>query len=105
MKIVEKDGFNRIVEVYALYWVDGIRHHLVIPYEGYDGFIVVNEDQCDVVDSSINGFILKKDDYGGDMLIHWAAEKGGLIYKLTDPPDADAVAELKRRLAEEKPPF
>jgi len=103
MKIVENDGFNRVVEVYAIYWASGKRYHLVIPYDGYLGLTAVPEDKCEVVDSTINGFVLKKGDYGDDILVHWAVEKDGLVYRLIDPPDAAAVAELKRRLREGQP--
>lgn len=103
MKIIERDGFNRIVEVYAIYWMDGLRHHLIIPYDGYNGFTVVTENNCDVVDKSINGFILRKSGNGGDILVHWAAEKDDLLDRLIDPPDAEAIAELKRRIKEALP--
>jgi hypothetical protein len=106
MRIIDlEDPLKRIVEVYAIYWVDGMRSHLVIPYEGYNGLIIVRENKCEVVDPSINGFILKKGDYGRDILIHWAAEKDGLIYSLADGAAPDEIAELHRRIREDKPPF
>lgn len=99
MKIKDKkDPLARVLEVYAIYWFDEVRYHLVIPYDGYDGFIVVNENNCEVIDSSIDGFILIKSGSGRDMFIHWATEKDALLDRLTDPPDAEAVAELKRRI-------
>lgn len=101
MKIVQKDGFNRTVDVYAICWIDGLRHHMIIPYEGYDGLTVVTENNCEIVDNSINNFVLRKSNRGGDTLIHWAAEKDDLLDRLIDPPDAEAVAELKRRLEKE----
>ncbi|MBY3215928.1 hypothetical protein HFO21_16430 [Rhizobium laguerreae] len=104
MKIIERDGFNRVVDVYAIYWANGLRHHLVIPHEGYNGFTVVPENKCDVVDPSINGFILRESGGGGDILVHWAAERDELLDRLIDPPDAEAVAELERRLREDRPP-
>ncbi|SIR15874.1 hypothetical protein SAMN05880561_1165 [Rhizobium sp. RU33A] len=106
MKIIDLDDpLKRVLEVYAMYWVDGMRSHLVIPYEDYHGLLIVRENKCEIVDPSINGFIIKKNDANRDLLIHWAAEKDGLIYKLIDPPDAEAVAELHRRIREDKPPF
>ncbi|WP_095448736.1 hypothetical protein [Ochrobactrum quorumnocens] len=98
MKIVEKNGLGNVVDVYGLYWVDGIRHHLIIPYIGYDGFVVVTETNCDVVEPDVDDFVLRKGDYGRDILLHWAVAKDDLVYRLTDPPDADAVTELRRRI-------
>lgn len=104
MKIIDKDdGLERVLEVYAIYWVDGMRSHLVIPYEGYEGLLVVRENKCDVVDASIDGFVLRKSSGEQDILVHWAAEKEDLLDRLIDPPDAEAVAELLRRVREEGP--
>ena len=106
MKIIDlEDPLKRVLEVYAIYWVNGMRSHLVIPYEDYYGLLIVRENKCQVVDPSINGFILRKSNHDRDMLIHWAAEKDALLDRLTDPPDAEAVAELHRRIREDKPPF
>ena len=104
MKIIDKDDvLERVLEVYAIYWVDGMRSHLVIPYEGYQGFFVVRENKCDVVDASIDGFVLRKSSVEQDILVHWAAEKEDLLDRLIDPPAPEAVAELHHRIAEGKP--
>lgn len=103
MKIIEK-GREKPVEVYAIYWVNnpalkmhGRRIHLIIPYEGFGGLMTVNEDDCEVFDARIDGFVLKKDDYGGDILLHWAVEKDNLINALIEH-DPRAIDELHRRL-------
>lgn len=93
------------VDVYAIYWAEGMRSHLVVPYDGYDGLLVVRENKCEIVDPSLNGFILRKSGDGRDMLVHWAAEKDDLLDRLIDPPDSDAIVELYRRLREDRPPF
>jgi len=100
MKIMERDGFGRVVDVYAIYWIDGIRYHLVIPYEGYHGLMIVTAAESDLIDPSIDGFVLRKTSSGNDMLVYWAAEQGDLLDRLIDPPDSEAVAELKRRISE-----
>ena len=98
MIIREKDRENS-VEVYAIYWDNGVRIYSVIPYEGYEGLISISEEESIVIDDSINNFIIRKSDYGNDIMIHKAAQQDGLIYKLIDH-DAEAMIEFKRRLAE-----
>lgn len=104
MKIIEK-GRDTPVEVYAIYWVNnpalkmhGRRIHLVIPYEGFGGLMTVSEDDCEVFDARIDGFVLKKDDYDGDILIHWSIEKDNLINALIEH-DPSAIDEFQRRLS------
>lgn len=72
---------------------------MVIPYDGYEGLIVLDENQVDVLDPSIDNFIMRKDDYDGEILIHKATVENNLIYELIDH-DAEAMKEFKRRLAE-----
>lgn len=97
MKIMEKDGFERVVEVYAIYWFDEVRHHLVIPYKEFGGLMVVTEENCDVIDPSIDGFVLIKSGSGRDMFIHWATEKDALLDRMIDH-DPEAMEEFERRL-------
>lgn len=106
MKIRQKTR-DTAVEVYAVYWVNnpsvsghGHRMYLVIPYAGYTGLLAVHDDDCDIIDPSIDGFILMKDDYGGDMLVHWAIAKDHLINDLIEH-DPRAIDELRRRLNNE----
>lgn len=96
MKIKENIR-NYSVDVYGIYWVDGIRHHLIVPYNGYNGLIVVTEDNCEITDSTVNNFIIKKGDYGRDILIHKIVERTGLIYRLIDH-DPEAMVEFKSAL-------
>ena len=95
---------TQVCAVYAIYWVDGMRSHLVIPYEGYDGLLIVRENKCEVVDPTINGFILRKSSSDDDILVHWAAEKDDLLDKLIDGAGPEDIAELHRRIREDKPP-
>jgi hypothetical protein len=105
MKIVDlNDPLERVLEVYAIYWISGIRYCYVIPADNYYGFMSVREDKCRIIDPLISGFVLRKSGAGDDMIVHWAAEKGDLLDKLIDPPDFEAVVELRRRLTEENPP-
>ncbi|MEK6636848.1 MAG: hypothetical protein AABY88_02070 [Pseudomonadota bacterium] len=98
MKIRE-NGREIPVDVYAIYWDNGVRIYSVIPYEGYEGLISISENESVVVDNNINKFIIRKSDYENDIIIHEAADKDGLIYKLIDH-DAEAMIEFKRRLVD-----
>ena len=98
MKIRENGGLNRVWDVYAFYWVNGIRYHLVNPYREYQGLIVVPENKCTIVISSIDGFVLRKNDRDQDMLVHWSVSDYDLLDRLIDPPDEEAMLELERRL-------
>ncbi len=102
--LIKSLDHKTIVEVFAIYWVDGIRHHLVIPYPTYEGLFVITEKKSEIVDPSIDGFILRKSGSGRDILIHWATDKDDLLDKLIDH-DEDAMKELERRLREETPPY
>lgn len=77
MKIKENSR-DLSVDVIAIYWVNGIRHVLVIPYDGYEGLIVVTEEKCEVVDYNIDGFILRMGTLG-DILVHALASKDDLL--------------------------
>jgi len=111
VKLIDlNDPLRRVLEVYAVYWVAdpnvtgrGQRIHLVIPYEGYDSFMTVPEESGEIVDPTIDGFILRKSGNGWDMLVHWAAEKGDLLDMLIDGRNPDAIAELHRRIREDSP--
>ena len=96
MKIKELTR-NYAVEVYAIYWLDNVRYHLIIPYMGYGGLITVNESKCEVLDPSVDGFILTKSGSGSDMFIHWATEKDALLDRMIDH-DPQAMEEFERRL-------
>lgn len=104
MKITPSDGLDRTLAVFAIYWDNDIRYHLVIPYRDYRGFIVVGSDESSVADSSIDGYFLRKSGSKRDMLVHWSVNDGNLLDRLINPPDEDAVTELERRLREETPP-
>lgn len=98
MKIRETRN-EKSFEVYGVYWIDGRRYYQYVPYDGYAGFTSLGEDECILVDPEIKErFVLRKNDYGGDFLLHWAAHEGDLINDLMEH-DANAMAEFKRRLA------
>ena len=99
MKLIIKEiGRDKPVKVWMLYWEDNKRFHMVVPYEGYEGLIILSHDQVEIIDPSVNDFTLKKDDYGGEVLIHNLVNNGDLIYKMIDH-DAEAMKEFERRLA------
>ena len=97
MKIRLKNS-SEVHEVYGVYWIDGCRYYLYIPYEEYTGVSTLKEEECDLIDPElIQPFVLRKNDYGGDFLLHQAAHEGDLIKDLIEH-DPDAMAEFKRRL-------
>lgn len=94
----DKPSYAQELEVYGVYWNDSVRVYFVIPAENYDGFLAINEKDSQLVDPILNGFVLRKDDMGTDMFLHWAADKDDLIYDLIEH-DPEAMKEFKRRLA------
>lgn len=108
IKVHDPHKSQSIREVYGLYWAMDLssnppvlrRYHLIIPYDGYAGFIVCADNECDVVDPILrSNFILfrGKHDYG-DTLLHHLLVEGDLMYRLTDPPDEEALHEFMLRL-------
>lgn len=97
--LVKASNRENIVEVYGVYWIDRERIYWVIPYEGYEGFITLSEKESTVIDPKFkDDFVLRKNDAGEDLLLHWAADKNDLIYDLIEH-DPEAMKEFKRRLS------
>lgn len=98
-----KPSYGRILDVYGIYWHKGIRYYFVIPNEGHEGFIAMTELDTELVDNNLEEtFVLRKDDYGQDMFLHWAADRDNLIHDLIDHAP-NAVNEFKRRILEGAP--
>ncbi len=102
MRIREK-GRENDVEVYALYWAEyrgkRQRYYLVIPYEGYEGLSAVPESESELIDPNLEAtFVLRKGDYGGDLIIHSAANEDDLVYGLLDH-DPEAMRIFLDRLS------
>lgn len=96
MMILE-NGRDTPVVVYGIYWKGSNRYYWVIPYEGYGGFLSVNEKDARLIDSSFaSTYLLCKDGDGADMILHWAAED--LLENLVDC-EPSAMEEFQRRLA------
>lgn len=95
----DKPSYGRELEVFGIYWNDeGMRLYFVVPYDGYNGFLVLNEKETQIIDPEIRDvFVIRKNDAGNDLLLHWAADKDNLIYDLIDH-DPIAMEEFKRRL-------
>lgn len=77
MKIALKSDPEKIYVVYGVYWTTSRekfqRHHFIIEHEDeLAGFSVVLESEVDIIDASLMHFVIDKDDYGMDMLIHKA---------------------------------
>lgn len=97
MRVLEK-GRGEPVEVYGIYWLDGERVYWVIPYEGYEGLKTLRERDSTVIDPQLSDlFVLRKNDAGEDLFLHWAADEDDLIYALIEN-DPSAMLEFKRRL-------
>ena len=78
MRIIDKK-LNNDVEVFAIYWKDGVRHFLFIPNIGHEGFIATSEFNCEVVENRLDNFVIVKDSVGRDVIAHSATENGSLI--------------------------
>lgn len=101
--LIKENNRENIIEVYGVYWIKTERIYWVIPYDGYEGFITLSEKETTVIDSSFKDtFVLRKNDAGEDLFLHWAADKGDLIYDLIEH-DPEAMKEFKRRIAEKNP--
>ena len=82
-------------EVLGIYWINGKRYYWVIPYEGYEGFLAVSEDNCIITDSFLSAdMIICKGDDGRDTILHWAAHD--LLEDLVDH-DIGAMREFLKR--------
>ena len=99
MKIKPHDE-NHIVDVYAVYWYDNVRHYLIIPYKGYNGFNACLESKSDVIDTSLNDFVIVKNSKGNDLLIHRIIYDNNLLDDLIDH-DPEAMAKFLDLLEKE----
>ncbi|WP_420008338.1 hypothetical protein [Xanthomonas sacchari] len=94
MHIELNDGGNSI-EVLGIYWVKGKKYYWIIPYEGYEGFSAVSEDECRVTDSFMSrDMVVYEYDDGSESILHWAAHD--LLEDLVEH-DARAMTEFLRR--------
>ncbi len=77
--------------VLAMYWVDGERYHLVIPYEGYNGLVVITEKECEITDNRIDDMIIIRLSQGRDVLINTIIDNNDIYAEMVDhQPDAMA---------------
>lgn len=92
---------KRQYKVYSISWnSNGFRSYFVIP-DKYPGVIVMDEIETEIIDPTIDEkFILRKNDYGGDMFLHWALDKDNLVYGLIEH-DPEAISEFKKRIGVE----
>ena len=96
---VREDETGDELEVYGIYWVYGVKYFYVIFNNGYCGLGPLKQEKCDIIDRSIDNFILVEAGDSTDILLHKAAFEDGLLDDLIEHMP-DAVAEFKRRLAE-----
>lgn len=104
MKIIEKSRRNDKKErdVYAVYWAEHLgineRYYLFIPYDGCEGVGAIKNSECEVVDVSVDDFVLISNDNGSDMLVHKEAYRDSLLDRLIEH-EPDAMKEFILRLA------
>lgn len=107
MKIIEKNRRDRGEEreVYAIYWAERLgvreRYYFFIPYDGYEGVNAIRDSECEVVDISVDDFVLIKNDNGNDMLVHKEAYRDSLLDRLIEH-ELEAMKEFLSRLASSK---
>ncbi|TBW45983.1 hypothetical protein EZI54_23335 [Marinobacter halodurans] len=97
--LVRANDRDEVIEVYGIYWVGGERIYWIVPYENYEGFITLSESESTVVDPIIDNFVIRKNDAGEDLFLHWAADKNDLIYSLVEH-DPEAMKQFNQRLSE-----
>ena len=85
------------VNVLAVYWAEYSgkmeKLFLMIPYEGYEGVTAVSESECEITDSSLDGFKLVRGASQGDMLVLGAVLEDNLLDRMIDH-DPAAMAEF-----------
>lgn len=101
MKIRELSRDNEVT-VLAVYWAEyqGKREKLflIIPYDGYEGVTAVSESECEVTDSSLDGFRLIKGASQGDMLVLGAVLEDDLLDRMIEH-DPVAMARYREKQA------
>jgi hypothetical protein len=106
MKVVLKTDPAKFYVVYGVYWAmfnEKIqRHHFVIEHnDGLAGFSVLCEDEVNTSDPSLTHFVIHKDDYGMDMLIHKAAFPSEVFFsELVNHDDFDNIKVLFKNMRE-----
>jgi hypothetical protein len=88
-------------EVYGIYWVEHVKYFLVQFNNGYCGLGPLKYNECDIIDPSIDNFILVDNVDVTDFFLHKAAYEGGLLDDLIEHIP-EAVTEFERRLVEYK---
>lgn len=92
---IKLQGRDDSIEVLGIYWVKGKKYYWIIPYEGYQGFSAVSEDECRVTDSFMpRDMVVYEYDDGSESILHWAAHD--LLEDLVEH-DARAMTEFLRR--------
>lgn len=102
MLIALKNNPKKRYMVYAIYWGTNFKtsrqryHYVIEPDDGVGGFSPLGEDEVDVIDASLDAYVLVKEDPGiGDMLVHNAAfPMEGLFDYLSENGYPDKVDQL-----------
>lgn len=100
MRISLKSNSSKTYTVYCVYWsrVNGklLRYHSILePDDGVGGFGVVSEADSNVIDSSMDGYFLSKDDKGMDKFVHKAAHPSEeFFFDLLDCGHMEKVEQL-----------
>ena len=97
MKVKSRSGVNEL-EVYGYYVSRQIRMFFVIPYVGYEGVVVVTEMEYEIINPCLDGYILRKNDVGNDLILIKEADKDDLIYGLIEH-DSNAMEKFLHRLS------
>lgn len=83
MIVQEKDS-SESVAVHAIYWIDGKRYYLVIPYQGFEGLDVLSKDDCIVLDQRIGNEFVLYENNGVDILVNKALLENDLLSRAID---------------------
>ena len=79
---------NKEVIVIAIYredYADKVENFfLVIPYDGYEGLISVAESECEITDTSLDGYRMVKNSSQSDMIVLSIVLENDLLDRMID---------------------
>lgn len=90
------------VSVLAMYWAEYQgrmqKLFLVIPYDGYEGVTAVSESECEITNSSLDGFKLVKGASQKDMLVREIVLEDNLLDQMIEHNPV-AMAKFREKVA------
>lgn len=102
--IIRKANEEKELRVHGIYWAKYRgsleRLYLVIPEADYPGFIAVVSEEYDILDPSIDGFVLSKDLSGNDLVVDRRLSDPKFLARIIDH-DPEAMREYEAMQSDE----